>query len=187
LTDNPKPQRRATSPTPSKSPSFSLFPATSSEKAFKILGLPSPPQRHCPLLAQSTPAELRQSAAKKDHVILMVQTPGAIQATSQSRLSSTTSFDAKTDDETVRLRMKATENSEEGTSESGPMSLKENPATRGSDNAPTVQDIVISRKDNTYLQATVEKVDDIMGHSSAVANTMVTTVDIDTQVSVPSG
>jgi hypothetical protein len=180
LTDNPKPQRRATSPAPSKSPSFSLFPATPSEKAFKILGLPSPPQRHCPLLAQSTPAELRQSAAKKDHVILMVQTPGAIQATSQSCLSPTTPFDAKTDDETVRLRMKATKNLEEGTLESGPMSLKENPATRGSDNAPTVQDVVISRKENTYLQATVEKVDDIMGHSSSAANTMVTTVDINT-------
>jgi hypothetical protein len=131
------------------------------------------------------PAELSQSAAKKDHVFLMVQTPGATQAT-----CSTTSFDAQTDDETVWLRMKTIKNPEEpvwpmvmGTSDNGPMSLKANPVARGSDSVRTVrspEDIVTPRKVNTYLHATVEKVDDIMGHNRTTANTMVTPVDLNT-------
>jgi hypothetical protein len=67
-----------------------------------------------------------------------------------------------------------------GTSENGPMSLKANPAARGSDSVRTVRspgDIVIPRKVNTYLQA---KVDDIMGHNRTTANTMATPVDLNT-------
>ncbi|KAI9043235.1 uncharacterized protein KD926_004419 [Aspergillus affinis] len=106
----PPPPRRATSPTRSKSPSFTLFPSTQVSKASKVLGSQNLPRGPSPLhRSQTSVAETRRgsSATEQDHVLLMVHSPAA-KPSSHGPKDSVSSFLSSTsigsDDETFMLQ-----------------------------------------------------------------------------------
>ncbi|OOF92951.1 hypothetical protein ASPCADRAFT_209609 [Aspergillus carbonarius ITEM 5010] len=87
------PVRRATSPTRSKSPSFTLFPSTQVSKASKVLGSQNIPRGPSPLhKSQTSLAESHQeSMSEKNSLVLMVHQPSHKPQNSMSSfLSSTT-------------------------------------------------------------------------------------------------
>ncbi|PWY93999.1 hypothetical protein BO94DRAFT_316839 [Aspergillus sclerotioniger CBS 115572] len=87
------PRRRATSPTRSKSPSFTLFPSTQVSKASKVLGSQNIPRGPSPLhKSQTSLAESHQeSVSEKNSLVLMVHQPSHKPQNSMSSfLSSTT-------------------------------------------------------------------------------------------------
>ncbi|RAK99331.1 uncharacterized protein BO80DRAFT_128138 [Aspergillus ibericus CBS 121593] len=87
------PRRRATSPTRSKSPSFTLFPSTQVSKASKVLGSQNIPRGPSPMhRSQTSLAESQENVSKeKSSLVLMVHQPSHKPQNSMSSfLSSTT-------------------------------------------------------------------------------------------------
>ncbi|PYH97489.1 hypothetical protein BO71DRAFT_373032 [Aspergillus ellipticus CBS 707.79] len=112
LPDLPPPPRRSSSPTRSKSPSFTLFPATQVSKASKVLGSQNIPRGPSPIhRSQASLAESRQEnmSKEKSQVVLMVHQPSHKPQSSMSSFLSSTTIGSE-DEELLLQKLKPVRN-----------------------------------------------------------------------------